>query len=120
MVGGFVMIVCKGKVVYSEIWGECDCEVGKFMIMDMIFCIYLMLKLIISVVVMMLYEEGYFFFNDFVVKYIFEFVDLCVVVLMVGGIVFVVDGMWVVVFQLDNVMDVFFGEICEVLCQFMI
>ncbi|MEM1249230.1 MAG: serine hydrolase domain-containing protein [Acidobacteriota bacterium] len=116
MVGGLAMIARKGKVVYSETWGQRDREAGQPMTMDTIFRIYSMSKPITSVAVMMLYEEGHFFLNDPVAKYIPELADLRVAVSTAGGTAPAVDGTRAAP-QPDNVTDVPSGETREALRQ---
>ncbi|MFT5677318.1 MAG: CubicO group peptidase (beta-lactamase class C family) [Paraglaciecola sp.] len=76
MVGGLGMIARNGKVVYSETYGLSDRESSKEMSEDALFRIYSMSKPITSVALMMLYEEGKFFLNDPVAKYIPELANL--------------------------------------------
>ncbi len=85
MIGGLGMIARNGKVAYSETWGLSDREAGTPMTMDTIFRIYSMSKPITSVAVMMLYEEGRFFLNDPVAKYIPELAGLEVAVSTADG-----------------------------------
>ncbi len=92
MVGGLGMIARNGKVVYSETWGQRDREAEKPMTMDTIFRIYSMTKPITSVAVMMLYEEGHFFLNDPVARYIPQLANLEVAKSTAGGAAPVVDG----------------------------
>ena len=76
MVGGLGMIARNGKVVYNETYGQSDRETSKKMSEDTLFRIYSMSKPITSVALMMLYEEGKFFLNDPVAKYIPELANL--------------------------------------------
>ncbi len=78
MVGGLGMIARNGRIVYRETYGQSDREAAKPMAMDDIFRIYSMSKPMTSVAVMMLYEEGYFFLNDPVARYIPELANLVV------------------------------------------
>ena len=78
MVGGLGMIARNGRVVYRETYGQSDREAAKPMEMDDIFRIYSMSKPMTSVAVMMLYEEGHFFLNDPVARYIPELANLVV------------------------------------------
>jgi CubicO group peptidase (beta-lactamase class C family) len=80
MVGGLGMIARNGKIVYSESYGLSDREANKSMTEDAIFRIYSMSKPITSVALMILYEEGKFFLNDPVARYIPELADLEVAV----------------------------------------
>jgi CubicO group peptidase (beta-lactamase class C family) len=76
MVGGLGMIARNGKIVYSETYGQADREAGRAMTEDAIFRIYSMTKPITAVALMMLYEEGKFFLNDPVARYIPELANL--------------------------------------------
>ena len=76
MPGALGMIARKGKVVYFETWGQRDREQKLAMTPDTIFRIYSMTKPVTSVAVMMLYEEGKFFLNDPVAKYLPEFAEM--------------------------------------------
>ncbi|MFT6284399.1 MAG: CubicO group peptidase (beta-lactamase class C family) [Arenicella sp.] len=76
MVGGLGLIARNGKVVYSETYGQSDRETSKEMSEDTLFRIYSMSKPITSVALMILYEEGQFFLNDPVAKYIPELANL--------------------------------------------
>ncbi len=85
MVGGLAMIARNGRVAYSQTWGEKDREAGRAMTEDTIFRIYSMSKPITGVALMMLYEEGKFFLNDPVAKYIPELADLQVALSTADG-----------------------------------
>lgn len=76
MVGGLGMIARNGKIVYTKTYGQADREVGRAMTEDAIFRIYSMTKPITAVALMMLYEEGKFFLNDPVARYIPELANL--------------------------------------------
>lgn len=76
MVGGLGMIARNGRLAYTETWGMMDREAQKPMSEDAIFRIYSMSKPITAVALMMLYEEGRFFLNDPVAKYIPELANL--------------------------------------------
>ncbi len=76
MVGGMAMIARNGRLAYTETWGMKDREAGEPMTEDAIFRIYSMSKPITAVALMMLYEEGRFFLNDPVAKYIPELANL--------------------------------------------
>lgn len=76
MVGGLGMIARNGRIAFSETWGLKDREAGEPMTEDTIFRIYSMSKPVTGVALMMLYEEGKFFLNDPVAKYIPELADL--------------------------------------------
>ena len=85
MVGGLGVIARNGRVVYRETYGLADREAGKAMTDDAIFRIYSMSKPITGVAVMMLYEEGRFFLNDPVARYLPELSDLEVAVSTADG-----------------------------------
>jgi CubicO group peptidase (beta-lactamase class C family) len=76
MVGGLGMISRNGKIVYQRTYGLSDREAGTAMKDDSLFRIYSMTKPITAVALMMLYEEGRFFLNDPVAKYLPELADL--------------------------------------------
>ena len=76
MVGGLGMIARNGKVVYQQTWGLSDREAGTAMRDDAIFRIYSMSKPITAVALMMLYEEGRFFLNDPIAKFLPELAEL--------------------------------------------
>lgn len=76
MVGGLGMIARNGQVIYAETYGQADREAGKPMTEDALFRIYSMTKPITALAVMMLYEEGHFFLNDPVARYIPELASL--------------------------------------------
>ncbi len=80
MVGGQGMIARHGRVIYDSTWGMSDREAGQPMTADTIHRIYSMTKPITGVALMMLYEEGRFFLNDPVARYIPELADLRVAV----------------------------------------
>ncbi len=85
MVGGLGMIARNGKIVYQQTYGLSDREAGTAMTDDAIFRIYSMSKPITAVALMMLYEEGRFFLNDPLAKYLPELADLEVAVSTAGG-----------------------------------
>ena len=70
--GAVALIARRGKVAYLQTWGDRDREQQKPMTEDTIFRIYSMSKPITSVAVMMLYEEGHFFLDDPVAKFLPE------------------------------------------------
>ncbi len=76
MIGGLAMIARNGRLAYTETWGMMDREAAKPMTEDAIFRIYSMSKPITAVALMMLYEEGRFFLNDPIAKYIPELANL--------------------------------------------
>jgi len=73
LAGALGMIIRHGKVGYLDTWGMRDMEAGDPLESDDIFRIYSMTKPITSVAVMMLFEEGRFFINDPVSRYLPEF-----------------------------------------------
>lgn len=70
MPGIMTLVQRKGKVVHWGKYGMMDIEVGKPMQEDALFRIYSMTKPIVSVALMMLYEEGLLSLNDPVSKFI--------------------------------------------------
>ncbi len=70
--GALALIARRGKIGYMQTWGDRDREAGKGMTEDTIFRIYSMSKPITSVAVMMLYEEGHFFLDDPVARFLPE------------------------------------------------
>jgi CubicO group peptidase (beta-lactamase class C family) len=70
--GAVGMVIRDGKVAYLSQWGMRDREAGDPLEPDDIFRIYSMTKPITSVAVMMLFEEGRFFLNDPVGRYLPE------------------------------------------------
>lgn len=71
--GAVVMVVRNGKVVHHKAYGYSDAEKKVAMKKDDIFRIASQTKAITSLAVMMLFEEGKFFLDDPVSKYIPEF-----------------------------------------------
>jgi CubicO group peptidase (beta-lactamase class C family) len=76
LAGTIAMVARCGKVAYLEHFGMMDLEAAKPMQFDTIFRIYSMTKPIISVALMMLFEEGRFQLDDPVSKFIPEFADV--------------------------------------------
>jgi len=70
--GASALIYRNGEIGYFKTFGMQDIEGKVFMSKDTIFRIYSMTKPITSTAVMMLYEEGHFFLNDPVSKYLPE------------------------------------------------
>ncbi len=68
--GILTLVQRKGKVVHVGKYGMMDMEMGKPMQEDALFRIYSMTKPIVSVALMMLYEEGRFSLKDPVAKFI--------------------------------------------------
>ena len=73
--GAVALIARRGQVAYFKSFGDANLESNTPMQTDAIFRIASMTKPIVSVAVMMLYEEGHFLLNDPVSTYIPEFAD---------------------------------------------
>ena len=73
--GAAGFIARDGKIVYNKAFGVSDLEKKTLMKTDDIFRICSQTKAIVSIGLMMLYEEGRFLLNDPVSKYIPEFAD---------------------------------------------
>ena len=71
--GAVALVARHGKVAYFEAFGTQDPASGKPMSKDSIFRIYSMTKPMVSVGVMMLWEEGRLLLSDPIEKYIPEF-----------------------------------------------
>lgn len=69
-------ILRKGKLVHFDTYGYADLESKKPLEYNSIFRIYSMTKPIVSIALMMLYEEGKFQLNDPLHKYIPELKDM--------------------------------------------
>lgn len=80
MPGMVVLVSRKGEIAYNKAFGMQDIEGEIPMSSDAIFRIASMSKAVISVAVMMLYEEGHFLLTDPISKYIPEFHDPMVIV----------------------------------------
>jgi CubicO group peptidase (beta-lactamase class C family) len=78
--GGIGLIARKGKIVFFETWGYQDRESKKPMRKDSIFRMYSMTKAVTGVAAMMLAEEGKFFLNDPVSKFIPEMANMKIAV----------------------------------------
>ena len=78
--GASAIIVRRDKIAYQEAFGVCDPASGDKMQTDDIFRIYSMTKPIVSVAIMMLWEEGKLLLNEPVSKYIPAFADQKVLV----------------------------------------
>lgn len=74
--GAVSLISRKGHIAHDKAFGYNNLETKTPMTEDKIFYIQSMTKPIISVAFMTLYEEGHFFLNDPVSKYLPEFADL--------------------------------------------
>ena len=71
-------ILRKGKLVHFDTYGKADLESKKPLMDDSMWRIYSMTKPIVSVALMMLYEEGKFQLNDPIHKYIPELKEMTV------------------------------------------
>ena len=71
--GGIVTVVRRGGLAYRECFGYADVENRRPMREDTIFRIHSMTKIVTSVAVLMLFEEGHFLLADPVKKWIPEF-----------------------------------------------
>lgn len=78
--GASAIIVRNNKIAYQEAFGVRDPSAGDKMQTDSLFRIYSMTKAIVSVALMMLWEEGKFLLNEPVSKYIPAFADQKVLV----------------------------------------
>ncbi len=76
MVGGHALIARRGKLVYEQVWGMADREMGRPLEDDALYRIYSMTKPVTAVALLMLYEEGHFLLEDPVAKYLPELADL--------------------------------------------
>lgn len=83
--GAVTMVVRHGHVAWFKAQGMMDREAGKAMRPDAMFRICSMTKLITSVAVMMLYEEGRFQLDDPISKYLPEFKNPKVLVKPASG-----------------------------------
>lgn len=78
--GASAIIVRHDRVAYQEVFGVRDPVAGDAMQADSLFRIYSMTKAIVSVALMMLWEEGRFLLNEPVSKYVPAFADQKVLV----------------------------------------
>jgi CubicO group peptidase (beta-lactamase class C family) len=83
--GTVAMVVRGGKLAYFEALGRRDPTQPDAMQLDSIFRIYSMTKPVVSVAVMMLFDEGRLFLNDPVAKYLPEYKSTAVGVLRADG-----------------------------------
>jgi len=74
--GAVGMVLRNGRVAYVDAWGVRDLDEGDAMEEKDIFRIYSMTKPITAVAVMMLYEEGRFFLNEPIGRYLPELANL--------------------------------------------
>ena len=85
-----VLLARRGKVAYAECFGKRD-NPDVPMTQDTIFKMASMTKPVVSVAILMLYEEGHFQLNDPVSRYIPEFKDTKVYVKSEGGSLVLAD-----------------------------
>lgn len=83
--GAVTLVARRGQIVWLDARGKQDRENGKAMRTDSIFRICSMTKPIVTLGLMMLYEEGRFQLDDPVAKYIPEFTDAKVLAPQEGG-----------------------------------
>src|SRR5829696_8873004 len=83
--GGVVLVARRGKVAYTEAFGQRDREAGAPMREDAVFGIASQTKALVSVGVMILQEEGRLLISDSVGKYLPEFRETTVAVPKQGG-----------------------------------
>jgi CubicO group peptidase (beta-lactamase class C family) len=76
LAGAVGMVIRHGRVAWVDSWGMRDLAARDPMEADDIFRIYSMTKPVASVAVMMLYEEGLFFLDDPVGRYLPELANL--------------------------------------------
>jgi len=80
LAGAVTLIYKNGEKAHEKTIGNSDIESKSIMKLDQIFFIQSMTKPIVTAAFMMLYEEGHFFLNDPVEKYLPWFKDLKVAV----------------------------------------
>lgn len=83
--GGVVLVARRGKVAYTEAFGQRDREANAPMREDAVFRIASQTKALVSVGVMILQEEGRLLISDPVGKYLPEFRETTVAVPKQGG-----------------------------------
>ncbi len=76
LAGAVGMVIRRGKVAWVDSWGLRDVASGDPMETDDLFRIYSMTKPVTSAAVMILYEEGLFFLDDPVSRYLPELGNL--------------------------------------------
>jgi CubicO group peptidase (beta-lactamase class C family) len=74
--GAHVIVSRRGQVRYADVYGMADIGLGRKLTEDAIYRIYSMTKPIVSVALMMLYEQGRCLLEDRVSRYIPAFADL--------------------------------------------
>jgi CubicO group peptidase (beta-lactamase class C family) len=82
--GAVILVMRHGKVAYFETFGSENPRTAVAMRKDSIFRIYSMTKPVVSVAVMMLWEEGRFDIDDPISKYLPDLKDLKVAVVHKG------------------------------------
>jgi CubicO group peptidase (beta-lactamase class C family) len=82
--GAVILVARHGKIAYFETFGSENTRNGAAMRNDSIFRIYSMTKPVVSVAVMMLWEEGRFDLDDPIAKYLPELKNLNVAVVRKG------------------------------------
>ena len=82
--GAVVLVMRHGKIAYFEAVGLENPRNGAAMLKDSIFRIYSMTKPVVSVALMMLWEEGRFDIDDPIAKYLPDLKDLKVAVVHKG------------------------------------
>lgn len=82
--GAVILVARHGKIAYFETFGFENTKNGAAMRKDSIFRIYSMTKPVVSVAVMMLWEEGRFDIDDPIAKYLPELTNLKVAVVHKG------------------------------------
>lgn len=76
LTGNVVLVLRNGEVAFYENYGLADRNSGRQLAKDDIFRIYSMTKPVVSVALLMLYEEGKFQLNDPLEQYIPEFAGI--------------------------------------------
>ena len=82
--GAVILVARHGKIAYFETFGSENTRNGAAMRSDSIFRIYSMTKPVVSVAVMILWEEGRFDLDDPIAKYLPELKNLNVAVVRKG------------------------------------
>ena len=82
--GAVILVMRHGKIAYFETFGSENTQNGAAMRKDSIFRIYSMTKPVVSVAVMMLWEEGRFDIDDPIAKHLPDLDDLKVAVVHKG------------------------------------
>jgi CubicO group peptidase (beta-lactamase class C family) len=84
--GAVALVARRGKLTYLEAMGVRDPASGTPMHKDSLFRIYSMTKPLVSVLAMMLWEEGQFLLSDPIAQYLPDFAEPKVAVEQEGGI----------------------------------